>query len=130
MDLIPRRYLDNMFDDFMPSRMDHTMRCDIYEKEGNYHIEMDLPGFKKEDISIEAKDGYLTIKASKSDEVNENDEERNYVRRERVFGSYERTFSLGDLDQEKIDASFQDGTLKIVVPKKEEVENKKLIEIK
>lgn len=130
MDLIPRRYLDNMFDDFMPSKMDNTMKCDIYEKEGNYHIEMDLPGFKKEDISIEAKDGYLTIKATKSNEAEESDEERNYVRRERSYGSYERTFSLGDLDQEKIDASFSDGTLKIVVPKKEEIENKTVIEIK
>ncbi len=130
MDLIPRRYLDNMFDDFMPSRIDHNMKCDIYEKEGNYHIEMDLPGFKKDEISIEAKDGYLTIKASKSNEVDEKDEERNYVRRERSYGSYERTFSLGDLDQEKIDATFADGILKITVPKKEDVDNKKIIEIK
>lgn len=130
MDLIPRRYLDNMFDDFMPSRIDHNMKCDIYEKEGNYHIEMDLPGFKKEEISIEAKDGYLTIKATKKNEVDEKDEERNYVRRERSYGSYERTFSLGDLDEEKIDASFADGILKISIPKKVAVDNKKIIEIK
>ncbi len=130
MELFPRRYLDNMFDDFMPTRMDNNMKCDVYEKEGKYHIEMDLPGFKKEDISVEAKDGYLTIKASKSDESEENDEERNYIRRERVCGSYERSFSLGDLDQENIKASFENGILKIVVPKKEEVENKTIIEIK
>ena len=91
---------------------------------------MDLPGFKKEDISVEAKDGYLTIKAEKKSEVNEEDESKNYIRRERSFGSYERTFTLGDLDQEKIDASFADGTLSIVVPKKEVVENKTVVEIK
>lgn len=130
MNLIPRRYWDDMFDDFMPSRVDNTMKCDIYEKDNDYHIEMDLPGFKKEEISIEAKDGYLTVKAEKSNEVDESDDERNYVRRERTYGSYERSFSLGDLDQENIDASFENGILKITVPKKEVVDNKKVIEIK
>lgn len=130
MDLFPRRYLDNMLDDFVPARMDNTMKCDVYEKEGNYHIEMDLPGYSKEDISVEAKDGYLTIKASKDENKEETDESKNYIRRERVYGSYERTFSLGDLDQENIEASFKDGILSIVVPKKEVVENKTVIEIK
>ena len=60
----------------------------------------------------------------------EEDESRNYIRRERSYGSYERTFTLGDLDQNNIDASFSNGTLSIVVPKKEEVENKTYIEIK
>ena len=130
MELFPRRIFDDSLFDLVPARMENTMKCDIYEKEGNYHIEMDLPGYKKEDISVEAKDGYLTIRAEKKNEVNEEDEERNYIRRERSYGSYERTFTLGDLDQSKIDASFSDGTLKIVVPKKEEVENKTYIEIK
>ncbi len=130
MELFPKRYFDDSLFDFMPTRMENNMKCDIYEKEGNYHIEMDLPGFKKEDISVEAKDGYLTIKAEKKSEVNEEDESKNYIRRERSFGSFERTFTLGDLDQEKIDASFADGTLSIVVPKKEEVENKTVVEIK
>ena len=106
------------------------MKCDIYEKDGNYHIEMDVPGFSKEDISVEAKDGYLTISAEKKNEVNEEDEKKNYIRRERVYGKYERTFYVGDLDQDKIDAEFNNGCLKITVPKKEEVENKKVIEIK
>jgi len=130
MELFPKRYFDDSLFDFMPTRMENNMKCDIYEKEGNYHIEMDLPGFKKEDISVEAKDGYLTIKAEKKSEVNEEDESKNYIRRERSFGSFERTFTLGDLDQEKIDASFADGTLSIVVPKKEEAENKTVVEIK
>ena len=130
MELFPKRYLDDSLFDFMPTRMENAMKCDIYEKDGNYHIEMDLPGYNKENISVEAKDGYLTIKAEKKNEVNEEDEERNYIRRERSFGSFERTFTLGDLDQEKIDASFADGTLSIVVPKKEVADNKKVVEIK
>lgn len=130
MELFPRRIFDDSLFDLVPARMENTMKCDIYEKEGNYHIEMDLPGYKKEDISVEAKDGYLTIRAEKKNEVNEEDEERNYIRRERSYGSYERTFTLGDLDQNNIDASFTDGTLKIVVPKKEDAENKTYIEIK
>ena len=76
MELFPKRYLDDSLFDFMPTRMENAMKCDIYEKDGNYHIEMDLPGYNKENISVEAKDGYLTIKAEKKNEVNEEDEER------------------------------------------------------
>lgn len=131
MDLIPRKfYLDDIFDDFISSKKEQNMKCDIYEKDGNYHIEMDVPGFKKEDISIEASDGYLTIKAEKNSENNEEDENKNYIRRERSYGAYERSFYLGDLDQDKVEAEFKDGILKISVPKKEEVNNKKMIEIK
>lgn len=130
MELFPRRIFDDSLFDFVPTRMENTMKCDIYEKDGNYHIEMDLPGYKKEDISVQAEDGYLTIRAEKKSEINEEDESRNYIRRERRYGSYERSFSLGDLDQNNIDASFKDGTLNIVVPKKEVVENKTFIEIK
>ena len=130
MSLIPRNYFGDIFEDFMPSTREDNMKCDIYEKDGDYHIEMDVPGFSKEDISVEAKDGYLTISAEKKNEVNEEDEKKNYIRRERVYGKYERTFYVGDLDQDKIDAEFNNGCLKITVPKKEEVENKKVIEIK
>ena len=73
---------------------------------------------------------YLTITASKNSENDEEDEKKNYIRRERVYGKYERSFYLGDLDQDKIDATFTDGCLKITVPKKTEEENKKIIEIK
>ena len=130
MDLMPRKfYLDDIFDGFISSRKEQYMKCDIYEKEGNYHIEMDIPGFKKNEISVETKDGYLTIKAEKHSEENEQDEKKNYIRRERVYGKYERSFYLGDLDEDNIHASFEDGMLKIEVPKKEEVDTKKVIEI-
>lgn len=131
MDIIPRKfYLDDIFDDFISSKKEMTMKCDIYEKEGDYHIEMDIPGFDKKDISVEAKDGYLTIKAEKNDDVNEGNDGKNYIRRERTYSKCERSFYLGDLDQDKIDAEFSNGMLKITVPKKEEVDNKKVIEIK
>lgn len=130
MSLLPRNYFGDIFDDFMPTSREDNMKCDIYEKDGKYHIEMDIPGFKKEEISVETKDGYLTITAEKKDEVNEDDKEKNYIRRERTYGKYQRSFYLGDLDEEKIDASFENGMLKIEVPKKEEVDSKKVIEIK
>lgn len=131
MDLIPRKfYLDDIFDDFISSKKEQNMKCDIYEKGGDYHIEMDIPGFDKKDISVETKDGYLTIKAEKTNEVNEEDKDKNYIRRERSYGKYERSFYLGDLDENKVDAQFQNGMLKITVPKKEEVDNRKVIEIK
>ncbi len=129
MDLIPRKfYLDDLFDNFITSRDNNNMKCDIYEKGGNYHIEMDIPGFDKNDISIEVKDGYLTISAEKNEE--DNKEEKNYIRKERSYGKYERSFYLGDLDSENIEAEFNNGILKVTVPKKEVVENKKVIEIK
>ena len=128
---MPRKfYLDDIFDDFISSRKEQYMKCDIYEKGGNYHIEMDIPGFKKDEISIKTKYGYLTITAEKKKEVNEDDKEKKYIRRERTYGKYQRSFYLGDLDEEKIDASFENGMLKIAVPKKEEVDSKKVIEIK
>lgn len=129
MDLNPRKfYLDDIFDDFVTSKREQGLKCDIYEKEDVYHIEMDIPGFDKKDISMEVKDGYLVISASKEDNVNE--DEKNYIRRERVYGKYERSFYLGDLDEERIEAEFANGVLKVTIPKKEKVENKKTIEIK
>ena len=130
MDLMPRKfYLDDIFDDFISSRKEQHMKCDIYEKGGDYHIEMDIPGFNKEEISVETKDGYLTIEAEKKNEETEEDNDKNYIRRERTYGKYERSFYLGDLDEDKIDAKFENGMLKITVPKKEEVDTKKVIEI-
>lgn len=131
MDIMPRKfYLDDIFDEMMLPKKEQHMKCDIYEKDGNYHIEMDVPGFDKKDISIEANDGYLTITAEKNSEDEEKNESKNYIRRERVYGKVERSFYLGDLDQDKIDAEFKNGILNIVVPKKEETSNKKRIEIK
>lgn len=105
------------------------MKCDIYEKDGVYHIEMDIPGFDKKDIKVECDKGYLTITAQK-EEKEEEHKDKNYIRRERRYGTYKREFYLGELDSEKINAEFKDGVLTVTVPKKEEVETKTVIEIK
>lgn len=130
MNIIPKKYyLDDFFDDFLANSNSekNAMKCDIYEKGGDYHIEMDVPGFDKKDISINVDNGYLTITAEKQDE--EKDEEKNYIRRERSYGKYERSFYLGDLETDNIKAEFNNGMLKLTVPKKEVVDTKKKIEI-
>ena len=128
MNLIPRSfYLDDFFDDFGASKNTEDMKCDIYEKDGNYNIEMDIPGFDKNDVSVESDKGYLTITAEKSSE--DNSDKKNYIRRERTYGKYQRSFYIGDIDSEKIKAEFKNGILKVIIPKPEEVETKKHIEI-
>ena len=128
MSLIPRSYFGDILQDFMPISKEDNMKCDIYEKDGDYHIEMDVPGFSKDEIKVEAKKDYLTITAEKSNE--ESEEDKNYIHRERSYGKYERSFYLHDLDSENINAEFNNGVLKITVPKKAESEDKKYIEIK
>lgn len=130
MNLIPRSFFfDDDFDDFFkPVMRRNDVKCDIYEENGEYHIEMDIPGYDKKDINIEVKDGYLTIKASK--ETEDKEESKNYIRRERVVGSFTKSFALGDVDTDKIDAKFENGILNITIPKQEVVDNTKTIEIK
>ena len=136
MALIPRlmpNYLDGVFDDFFTPVKDSEfskMKCDIYLKDNNYIMEMDIPGFNKEDVKIEVDDNdYLTITAEKSDESSE--DEKEYVRKERCYGKYQRSFYVGDIDKENIDASFDNGILKVTMPKKqEEKSSKKTIEVK
>ena len=140
MALIPRLmpnklYLDDVFDDFMfPTVKDEfgKMKCDIYEKDGAYHLEMDVPGFDKKDVQIEIDDNdYLTITAVKNTEDTEEDEKKNYIRKERNYGKYQRSFYVGGVDKENIQANFENGILKISMPKKEEEKSsKKTIEIK
>ncbi len=133
MDLIPRRFfMNDLFDEVMPPmpHKDNHMKCDIYEKDGKYHIEMDVPGYSKEDIKIEAEKDSLIITAERNEEKNEEDENKKYIHRERRYGKYQRSFYLQDLDSDNIEASFNDGVLKITIPKKEEEQNKRLIDIK
>lgn len=129
MALIPREfYLDNFFDDFDRKVKVNEMKCDIYEKDGNYNIEMDIPGFERKDIKIECEKGILVVTAEKN--IEENEEEKNYIRKERVCNKMSRSFNLGDINEEDITASLNEGILKIVIPKTEKQEAKKLIEIK
>ena len=131
--MLPMRkyYLDSIFDDFMePSVSFDPMKCDIYEKDGAYHIEADIPGFKKDEISVECEDGYVTITAEKDFENEDKDEERKYLKRERNYSKTTRKFYVGDIESDKIEAKYEDGILNIVVPKQEKLPNKKTIEIK
>lgn len=131
MSLLPGRfYLDNFFDDFSEDKKLMNMNCDIYEKDGKYNIVIDIPGFDKKDINIDVEDGYLTINATRNAENNEEDENKHYIKRERFYGSFKRQFYIGDVNEDSIDAEFKDGTLKVVVPKVEEKNTKKSIEIK
>ena len=131
--MLPMRkyYLDSIFDDFMDrnDQMD-VMKCDIYEKDGAYHIEADIPGFKKDEISVECEDGYVTITAEKDSENEDKDEERKYLKRERNYSKTTRKFYVGDIESDKIEAKYENGILNIVVPKQEKLPNKKTIEIK
>lgn len=126
--MLPRKmFLDDMFDNFLESE-NPRMKCDIYEKDNTYILEMDVPGFEKDDINIEYNKGNLTISAEKHEEKNEKDDKK-YIRRERFYGKLSRSFYLGEIDEEAIKAEFKHGTLKIVAPKKDENISKKVINI-
>ena len=110
-----------------------VMRTDIRESEAGYELDIDLPGYKKEDVKAELKDGYLTISAESKQENDKQDENGKYIRRERYYGTCSRSFYVGEeVTQEDIRARFEDGILKLSVPKKEalpKVEEKKYIPI-
>ena len=127
MNLIPRSFfLDDVFDSF-EGRRSLEMKCDIYDDGDSYVVEMDAPGISKDDINVDFHKGYLTI--SYEHDNSNNEEEKNYIRRERVYSSAKRQFYVGEVEEESIKATFKDGVLKVVVPKKEEISNKKTIEI-
>ena len=137
MNLLPRGfYLDDIFDDMnkeMVKPANH-MKCDVSETEKEYTVEMDIPGYKKHEIKIECNDGLLTITAEKKEEKKEENkgeekDKKKYIRRERFYGKISRGFSFPDMDENKIKAKFEDGTLLLTIPKKENVDNKKLITI-
>lgn len=105
---------------------DRVMKTDIKETDTTYEIDIDLPGFKKEEIGAELKDGYLTISASRGMDRDEKDKEGRYIRRERYAGAMSRSFYVGkQVKQENVHAKFEDGILKLSVPK---VEEQKVIE--
>ena len=146
--LMPSIFRENLFDDFFDDfyrpvmrrtqrpeqRPVHDiMRTDVKETESGYELEIDLPGYRKEDVSAELKDGYMTIKATSKKENDEKDENGKYIRRERYVGSCSRSFYVGEaVTEEDIKAKFEDGILKVSVPKKElkpAIEEKKYISI-
>ncbi len=134
MMLVPRRnfdLFDEMFEDPFFSKSSKLMKTDIKENENDYTIEVDLPGYSKEDIQITVDDGYLTVSANTSKE--DADTSSKYVKRERYYGECSRSFYVGnDVETEDVRASFRNGILKLEVPKKEDVKQlpeKKYVQI-
>lgn len=134
-------FADNFFDDMFrfpgftsgSRSVSDVMKTDIQDLGEQYQLDIELPGFSKEDIRAELTGGYLTITAQKSSENNEKDENERFIRRERYIGSCRRSFHVGDnLKEEDIRASFDNGMLKLTFPKEEQrkaVEQKKYIAI-
>ena len=118
-----RNFIDNFFNDPFFERpfgsaSSQIMKTDIHEKDGNYLVEMELPGYKKEDIKADLKDGYLTITASRNEAKEEHDSKGKCIRKERYTGSCNRSFYVGkELTQDDIKAAFSDGILRLSIPK-------------
>ena len=128
--MLPRLFDDSVFDVFDPfadfgrghnrvfgKHASHLMKTDIRETDTSYKFSIDLPGFKKEDVSAELKDGYLTVTAVKNHQDEEKNEEGKLIRQERYSGSCKRSFYVGDIKATDISAKYEDGILKLVVPK-------------
>lgn len=132
-------FVDNFFEDMfrLPAgyrKADSpVMRTDVKDLGNDYELSMELPGYTKEDIKAELKDGIMTIRAEKKEDKDEKDSEGNYIRRERYYGSCQRSFRVGEaITEEDVHAEFKDGILKITLPKEKEkpaVEEKKYIPI-
>ena len=116
----PFREMEEMTRNFWNDTGVSAFRTDISEKDGVYTLTAELPGFKKEDISIDLEKDSLTISAERKEE-SEDGEETNYIRRERFYGSYTRSFNVRGIDTDAISAEYTDGVLKLTMPRKEPV---------
>ena len=98
----------------------NMMKTDIRETDSSYELDVDLPGFKKDEINVQLKDGYLTLTAAKGLDKDSQDKKGNYIRKERYAGTMSRSFYVGEaVNEEDVHAKYEDGILKISVPKKE-----------
>ena len=146
--MLPTIFGVNLFDDFMDDAFERNffggrnplygkhsknlMKTDVKETETGYELDIDLPGFKKDEISAHLEDGYLTVSAAKGVDKDEKDNEGRYIRRERYSGSMTRSFYVGSaVTEEDIKAKYEDGILSLSIPKKDPkaVEAKKYIAI-
>ena len=135
--LMPSMFGENLFDDWMDFPFDKSffngrdrlygknakniMKTDIRETDNGFELDIDLPGFKKDEVSAELKNGYLIISAAKGLDKDEKDKEGRYIRRERYSGNCTRSFYVGEqVSQEDIKAKFEDGILKIAFPKQDQ----------
>lgn len=132
--MLPSIFGENLFDDFFSDPFEmmapqgrnplygkhakNVMKTDVRETEDSYELDIDLPGFKKEDVSVELKDGYLTIQASKSLDKDEQDKHGRYIRQERYSGSSSRSFYIGEgIKPEDVKGKFENGILQLSIPK-------------
>jgi len=134
--MLPSIFGENLFDDFfsdpfemmMPQSRNplygkhakNLMKTDVRETENSFEVDMDLPGFKKDEVNLELKDGYLTVSADKALDKDKKDNEGRYIRQERWSGSCSRSFYVGEnVKPEDVHAKFEDGILKLSIPKAE-----------
>ena len=143
--LMPSSFGENLFhDDWMNfgfpevekalygKHASHEMKTDVRETDSGYEVDIDLPGFKKDEINIQLDNGYLSISAAKGLDKDEQDKEGKYIRKERYAGSMSRSFYVGNaITQDDIKAKYESGILRLSVPKKaaEEIESAKRIAI-
>lgn len=125
MDSFERRMFREPFAPYNAGGKGNTFKTDIKEDDGKFVLEADLPGFKKEDIKLDVDNDILTISAERHSEHEEKDKAGNYIRCERSYGMYSRSFDMSAIDSEKITASYEDGVLRLDMPKKEELIPKK-----
>ena len=134
--LMPSIFEENLFDNWFDFPMfndfanterklygrhaDRLMKTDVHDNEDHYEVDIDLPGFKKEEISLELDKGYLTVSAAKGLDKDEKDKKGKIIRQERYAGAMQRSFYVGDaVKQEDVKAKFEDGVLKLTIPKNE-----------
>ena len=132
--MLPSIFGENLLDDWFDFPMEkdffsgrnplygkhakNLMKTDVRETENSYELDIDLPGFKKDEIQASVENGYLTISAAKGLDKDEKDKKGNYIRRERYAGECSRSFYVGDgLTESDIQARYEDGILKLSVPK-------------
>ena len=133
--LVPSIFGENLFDDWMDFPFDsffekknplygkharNMMKTDVKETDDTYEVDIDLPGFKKDEINAKLENGYLTISAAKGLDKDEKDKKGKYIRKERYAGAMSRSFYVGEgVTQDEIKAKYEDGILKLTVPKKD-----------
>ena len=132
--MLPSMFGENLFDEFFDDNFGmlpmwngrnplygkhakNLMKTDVRETEDTYEVDVDLPGFKKDEISVDLEDGYLTIRAAKGLDKDETDKKGKYIRQERDAGACSRSFYVGDVKAEGVSAKYEDGILKLSMPK-------------
>ena len=137
--MLPTIFGENLFDDFFDDfdafdkrlfgrksplygkHAKNLMKTDVKEKKNEYVVSIDLPGFKKEEINVDLRDGYLTVSASKGMDKEEKNEDARYIRQERYTGACSRSFYVGEVKPEEVHCKYEFGVLRISIPKKDAV---------